>query len=179
MSTPRPTTTLRVAAVLIVLAVVALACTTGGGSSTSSQANSGDAETRGLRGEVLHLSPDRGPASRPTDPPPAASLPDDVPIDHVVFIVKENRTFDTIFGTTGGRRRDPGDDPGRPDRPLGPAPDVMTASFTHGFWSGLFSIDGGRMDGFDAIIGGHNLDGYVQYDARPCPTTSSTRIDSS
>jgi phospholipase C len=169
-SSARLSPTLRIAAVLIVLAVVALACTTGGGSSARSQANDGDAETRGLRGAVLHLSPDRGPASRPTDPPPAASLPGDVPIDHVVFIVKENRTFDTIFGTypgavgaTEGKTLD-----GR-TVPLEPAPDVMTVPLTHGFWSGLFSIDGGRMDGFDTIIGGHNLDGYVQYDRTTVP----------
>jgi phospholipase C len=169
-SSARIARALRIAAVLVALAIIALACTGGGSPATTSQADNGDAETRGLRGEVLHLSPDRQPSSRPTDPPPKASLPDDVPIDHVVFIVKENRTYDTIFGTypgadgaTQGKTLD-----GR-TVPLGPAPDVMTAPLTHGLWSGLFSVDGGRMDGFDAIIGGHNLDGYVQYDRSTLP----------
>jgi phospholipase C len=84
-------------------------------------------------------------------------------IKHIVFIVKENRTFDTLFG------RFPGADGvtwGRtcngktlrlrraPDRAWGPV---------HSFDEGLRAIDGGRMDCFDKLYEERNLASYVQY----------------
>jgi phospholipase C len=160
---------LQAAAVLTLLTLVGLACTTSG-ATTSTPDRKDRAATDNYLGSSLSVDPDRGQASRPTAYPRNADLPEHVPIDHVVFIVKENRTFDTIFGTypgadgaTGGTTLD-----GR-TVPLTPAPDVMTQPLTHGFWSGLFSIDGGRMDGFNTIAGGGNLDGYVQFDRTSLP----------
>src|SRR5207247_7500754 len=99
-----------------------------------------------------------------------ASLPPNVPIDHVIFIVKENRTFDHYFGkypgadgTTVGKTLE------GTTIPLTPAPDVTTTSITNGYWSGLFSIDGGRMDGFNTILGGEQLQGYTQFDRASLP----------
>jgi phospholipase C len=107
----------------------------------------------------------RAPATgRPTTPPGTLELPDDVPIEHVVFVIKENRTFDHFYG------RYPGADgattgvtfDGR-TVPLTTAPDVMNEHIAHGFFSGLYAVDGGRMDGFDLLTGGDTLRGYTQF----------------
>jgi phospholipase C len=90
-------------------------------------------------------------------------------IDHVVFIVKENRTFDHMFGrfpgadgaTTGvtcdGQRvpleRATDDSPG-PD---------------HSFPAGLTAIDGGTMSCFDELSGGAALQSYVQFHEQDIP----------
>jgi phospholipase C len=108
--------------------------------------------------------PARAAGGRPTAYPEAGRLPGRIPIEHVVFVIKENRTFDHFFG------RYPGADgattgvtsDGR-TVPLRPAADVMSHHIAHGFWSGLYAIDGGRMDGFDLLTGGAGLVGYTQF----------------
>ena len=91
-------------------------------------------------------------------------IPTGVPIEKVVFIVKENRTFDNLFG------RFPGADGATTGRlsdgteiPLARAPDVYEHDIGHDFISGLVVINGGEMNGFDRIPGGRFLDGYTQY----------------
>src|SRR5215469_12553312 len=76
-------------------------------------------------------------------------------IKHVVFIVKENRTFDNYFGTF------PGVDGATTGTlhtgdviPLAQAPDVTPHDIDHSFHAAVTSIDGGAMDGFDLISGG-------------------------
>src|SRR5205823_1844926 len=64
-------------------------------------------------------------------------------------------------GTTVGKTLD-----GTPI-PLTPAPDVPPTSITHGYWSGLFSIAGGRMAGYSTLLGGEQLQRYT-----PCPRAS-------
>jgi phospholipase C len=165
--------------VLSIAMIAGIACTSGqdvttsDGSAPSTSPGGGEhiaATTDRYAAQRYTLAEDRGPGGRPSAPPLAAALPDDVPIDHVIFIVKENRTFDHYFGTypgadgaTTGRTID-----GR-TVPLRAAPDVMTVPITHGFWSGLFAIDGGRMDGFNTVLGGENLDGYTQFDRSGIP----------
>jgi phospholipase C len=102
----------------------------------------------------------------------------DAPIEHVVFMVKENRTFDHYFGaypgangaSRGGTLRCTarGCTPG-PTVPLKPAPEVMPHDITHGFASGLYSINGGAMNGFNVIGQGRDLSGYVQHSRRTLP----------
>jgi phospholipase C len=112
----------------------------------------------------------RDPSSRPVDPPPSASLPEDVPIEHVVFVIKENRTFDHFFGAYPGADGVTVGTNFDGDRiPLSPATDVMSQALAHGFWSGLYSVDAGRMDGFDLITGGDTLVGYSQFDRSGIP----------
>jgi phospholipase C len=89
---------------------------------------------------------------------------DDAPIEHVIFIIKENRTFDHFFG------RYPGADGARKgtlldgtEIPLGPAPDAMYHDIVHGFIPALISINGGRMNGFNVIEGGEDLSGYTSF----------------
>ena len=90
-------------------------------------------------------------------------------IEHVVFLVKENRTFDTMFGrfpgadgATRGRTCDGSTVPLRPARDHAASPD-------HSFAAGLLAIDGGRMDCFDHLRGGEELQGYVQYSEAQIP----------
>jgi phospholipase C len=102
-------------------------------------------------------SPDgASPSPSPTEPPN--------PIKHVIFMIKENRTFDNYFG------RYPGADGATTGEtidgtvvPLGPASDVAPHDIAHGFAAGLFSINGGKMNGFNTIIFGDDLSGYVQF----------------
>lgn len=100
------------------------------------------------------------------------------PIEHVIFIVKENRTFDHYFGrypgangaTEGGTLEctDLGCEDG-PVVPLKPAPYIQPHDITHGFSSGLYSINGGKMNGFNIIGSGQDLSGYVQHSRKTLP----------
>jgi phospholipase C len=98
-------------------------------------------------------SPARLPADR-TDPATLALARQK--IDHVVFIIKENRTFDHLFG------RYPGADGVRAGKtcdgktiPLARAKD-STPDAGHSFINGVTAINGGRMNCFE-----HQ--GYNQY----------------
>jgi phospholipase C len=116
------------------------------------------------------------PSSIPTDLDPAAVQPSGfttqsdpalvaaarAKIKHVVFLVKENRTFDTMFGTfpgadgaTSGQTCDGG------TTPLARAKD-RTPDAGHSFADGITVIDGGKMDCFAP-------DGYVQYHRADIP----------
>lgn len=95
-----------------------------------------------------------------------------VPIEHVVFIIKENRTFDHYFGrypgaegtrfgklSTGKRIR------------LTDAPDILPFDLGHDFQSGLIAVNGGAMDSFDKLpLNGDTLAGYSQFDRTTLPT---------
>jgi phospholipase C len=111
-----------------------------------------------------------GSGSGATNGPSAAVGPDS-PIEHVVFIIKENRTFNNYFatyghgavGTTTGktiRCTDNGCVPGA-DYPLRVGEDIQPHDITHGFPSGLLSINGGQMNGYNKIGEGEDKSGYV------------------
>jgi phospholipase C len=77
-----------------------------------------------------------------------------VPIDKVVVIIKENRTFDHMFG------RFPGADGVRFGYyadgirvPLAHAPDRLPHDLAHNFFAGLASVNGGKMNGVSRAIG--------------------------
>jgi phospholipase C len=83
-------------------------------------------------------------------------------IEHVVFVIKENRTFDTLFGTfpgadgvTGGATCDGG------TAPLAAGSDRVE-DVPHSFADGIAVIDGGKMDCFES-------DGYIQYGEEQIP----------
>jgi phospholipase C len=109
-------------------------------------------------------------------PPPAPGHPSAATlrllrskIHNVVFIVKENRTFDNLFG------RFPGADGVTTGTtcdghviPLGQAQDDSHGA-NHSFLSGIKAIDGGKMDCFDALDGGHKFETYVQYSPDQIP----------
>jgi phospholipase C len=91
-------------------------------------------------------------------------------IKHIVFILKENRTFDTMFGsfpgadgaTSGPICGDTGQTVGT--IPLKLAPDQAT-DLDHSFLGGIKSINGGQMNCFNKLRGGGApaFAGYVQY----------------
>jgi phospholipase C len=83
-------------------------------------------------------------------------------IDHVVFLIKENRTFDTMFGTfPGADGATQGTTCDGQVQPLRHARDRV-ADAGHSFADGIAAIDGGKMDCFDPI-------GFVQYQRADIP----------
>ncbi len=117
-------------------------------------------------------------------------MPEGNPIEHVVFIVKENRTFNNFFATYPGaegatrggtiRCTSEGCTAGRVIR-LRPADDVQAHDLTHCFRCGLTAINDGAMNGFSWMNGaiptdaekaplyGHDLSGYVYFDRDGIP----------
>lgn len=84
-------------------------------------------------------------------------------IRHIVFLVKENRTFDHLFG------RFPGADGATEGMtcdgsvvPLVRARDDAPGA-GHSFQAGIVAINGGRMNCFDQVDSGKHLEGYVQF----------------
>jgi len=75
-------------------------------------------------------------------------------IQHIVFIIKENRSFDQYFGTFPGAD---GAVSGKTSTgatiPLGQTPDKMAHDLGHGWWDAHTAIDGGSMDKFDKVSG--------------------------
>ena len=120
---------------------------------------------------------------------PSGTLPEDVPIKHVIFIVKENRTFNNYFATYPGATgaTEGGtiscDANGCQDGPvvqLKHAKDVQPHDLTHCFRCGLTAIDGGKMNGFNqmgatidvgenADLYGKDLSGYVYFERNGLP----------
>jgi phospholipase C len=105
-------------------------------------------------------------------PPARQAHPNEsVPIEKVVVIIKENRTFDNLFGRFPGAE---GATFGRLHTgeriPLERAPDVYAHDIAHNFFRGLVAVNGGRMNGFDLIPGnrGDHL-GFTQYRRRQIP----------
>jgi phospholipase C len=103
-----------------------------------------------------------GPSGPGPAPSPSARAAN--PIKHVVFIVKENRTFDQYFGlypgadgTTTGKRF------GGAVVPLTKAPDVVPHDLCHAFFDGLVLIDVGKMDGLNRNCYESDGYGYTQY----------------
>jgi phospholipase C len=85
-------------------------------------------------------------------------------IHHIVFIVKENRTFDNYFGTF------PGADGATCGAihtgeviPLSRQPDKLAHDIDHSYQGAVRAINGGLMNQFDLIGMGADLSGYSQY----------------
>jgi phospholipase C len=101
---------------------------------------------------------------------PAAAIRPRKAIRNVIFIIKENRTFDNMFGRfrrangarfgvlSNGRRVY-----------LKRAPDRYPHDIAHGFMPGLVAVNGGRMNGFDRIGNGADLLPYTQYRRKQIP----------
>ena len=73
-------------------------------------------------------------------------------IQHFVFIIKENRTFDNLFGTfPGANGATSGTISTGQIIPLGRSPDAGPRDLGHGWLESFTGIDYGRMDKFDLI----------------------------
>ena len=85
-------------------------------------------------------------------------------IQHIVVIIKENRSFDHYFGTFPGAD---GATTGKISTgrviPLGPAPDRMTHGISLSWEESHEAIDAGKMDKFDLITGGNVNGDYAAY----------------
>jgi phospholipase C len=100
-------------------------------------------------------------------PPPAipviAHSPPKWPVTHIVFFIKENHTFDNLFGRFPGAD---GTTTGRTSTsnvvPLRPAPDFFRHDIPHTWGAALKAYDHGRMDGFDRLRHGRSQS-YTQY----------------
>jgi phospholipase C len=85
-------------------------------------------------------------------------------IEHIVFIVKENRTYDNLFGTfTGADGATSGTISSGEVIPLGRTPDRTPRDISHSFQSAVLAINGGAMDQFDLIPGGNVGGDFLSY----------------
>jgi phospholipase C len=76
------------------------------------------------------------------------------PIKHIVIMVKENRTFDSMFGTfPGADGATTYKDPKGKIHPLNHQPDRLFGDIAHDHQAFLTAYDNGKMDGFSKIIG--------------------------
>jgi phospholipase C len=107
---------------------------------------------------------------------PGTIVPGENPIKHVVFLVKENRSFDHYFGrypgvdgVTEGDTMNCSTLADSDPVPLTDAPAVIPHDLGHAFYPGLLSINGGKMNGFNCISLGEDMTGYTQYDRDSLP----------
>jgi phospholipase C len=97
-------------------------------------------------------------------------------IKHIVFILKENRTFDTLFGSfPGADGATAGPICGAQGQtidsvPLRPAPD-QAIDIDHSFLGGIKAVNGGQMNCFNKLARGGfpNFWSYIQYSQRQIP----------
>ena len=101
-------------------------------------------------------------------PPAGASQ-----IKHVIFILKENHTFDNYFGAfPGANGASSGTIHTGATVPLTRAPDVSPGDISHSWNAALLGMDSGKMDGFDLIRGARQdgiLYSYTQYQSDQLP----------
>jgi phospholipase C len=173
--------------VLVLLIVVA--AWAGGGDDTGEQAQ-GDGQSNGQTDGGNPDGDGQGGGGGASPSPSTTIVPGETPIEHVVFIVKENRTFNNYFATypgaegatEGGTIRCTED--GCEDGPvvqLEKGPDVYEHDLTHCFRCGLVAINDGKMNGFNWMNGviptdaekaplyGHDMSGYTYLDRELIP----------
>jgi phospholipase C len=85
-------------------------------------------------------------------------------IQHVVFIIKENRSFDEYFGQFPGvNGTTTGEISTGATIALSHTPDQTTRDIDHGWSSAVEAINGGKMNQFDLIPGGNQNGDYLSY----------------
>jgi phospholipase C len=93
-----------------------------------------------------------------------------LPIKHIVFMVKENRTFDNYFARyPGAEGTDTGLTSTGEEVELEVAEDAFEPDLGHSFLDGVESINGGRMDGFDTVTNGETMNGYTSFTREGMP----------
>ena len=91
-------------------------------------------------------------------------------IKHVVYIIKENRTFDNYFARYPGANGATHGMTSTGERvKLTVATDVMEPDIGHDFPAGMNAINGGKMDGFDLVANGESLSGYSSFTREGIP----------
>jgi phospholipase C len=93
-----------------------------------------------------------------------------IPIKHIIFIIKENRTFDNYFARyPGAEGADSGKTSDGRTVELEVATDVIERDLGHAYLDGVKSINGGRMDGFDLVTNGETMRGYTSFVRKGIP----------
>jgi phospholipase C len=91
------------------------------------------------------------------------------PIKHVVYVIKENRTFDNMFGKfPGADGVTAGMDQGE-ERPLTEAPDRLPEDIKHCYECALQAWNEGEMDGFATISEWADRYAYTQFRPEDLP----------
>jgi phospholipase C len=99
----------------------------------------------------------------------ATALETTTPIKHIVFVIKENRTFDNMFGRfPGANGVSVGMDQGEP-RTLTPAPDRLPEDIKHCYECALQAWNEGEMDGFATISEAADAYAYTQFEPGDLP----------
>jgi phospholipase C len=129
------------------------------------------------RGGNGNPDPRGNPNGNPTGSPGPTN--GENPIEHVIFLVKENRSFDHYFGTYPGA--DGATEGGTiadcsatafqdgPVVELADAPLVLPHDLGHAFAPGLYSINGGKMNGYNCVPLGDDMTGYTQHSRATIP----------
>jgi len=91
------------------------------------------------------------------------------PIKHVIIIMKENRSFDHMFGKFPGVNGATSGLCGNTNLALYSAPDVVAHDLGHERASSLLAIDGGKMDGFCEVANGGDNSSYQQFNSKTIP----------
>ncbi len=89
-----------------------------------------------------------------------------MPIQHVVIIIKENRSFDHMFGTFPGANGATTGMAGSKQIPLGHA-ELVQGELGHGWSDSMQGIDHGKMDGFYKYA--PHYAAYVQFQQTDIP----------
>src|SRR2546428_733627 len=85
-------------------------------------------------------------------------------IQHIVYIIKENRTFDNYFGKfPGAEGATSGTISTGKVVPLRQAPDRTPRDIAHSWEAALKAMHGGKMDQFDLIAGGNKKGDFLAY----------------
>ena len=83
-------------------------------------------------------------------------------IQHIVFLIRENRTFDNLFGTFPGANGATSATISTGETiPLVHGEDQYARDPDHGPKSARIAIDGGKMDAFDLVIAGNRNGDYL------------------
>lgn len=92
------------------------------------------------------------------------------PIKRIVFIIKENRTFDNYFGRfPGAEGADLATKSNGNQVLLQKAADVIEPDLGHSFTDAVEAINGGRMDRFDLVQNGETGNGFTTFTREGIP----------
>ena len=110
------------------------------------------------------------PEAAGTRNPTPSETEEEIPIKHVVFIVKENRTFDNYFARYPGAEGTSKAKTSSGDTvPLEVATDVFEPDLGHSFTDAVEGINGGRMDRFDLVTNGETMNGFTSFKRNGIP----------
>jgi phospholipase C len=153
----RPTVRARVLLIATAFLTAAAACNASSGPPSSSRSSPRTTTSTTV------------PPTTPTPTVDASAIPTVWPIKHVVYLIEENRTFDSMFGRfPGADGATFGWDHGT-RRPLTRATvGRMSGDISHCYLCALASYDGGKMDGFNQSATANRY-AYTQFRPRQIP----------